>query len=285
MDDRIAEEITRIMIEEAREKSAEQMSSIKNSMYTAYELSWADEPKAEKAIVHEQQQQMQVPVRYEQETDEESTEDEEETDSEGGDDEEHRIMIVGSYGEDGEHYDDGRCERGMDRSGDYRCECKWEVTSTVIVQGVDELRAVEETEWTCFGCAEDGCRCKSCELGADEERYEDEMGCGGGNPWAAKGESARPEYGTWPEGDGNDEGKESCWNETAASPAALRTQQENLGRRRAEAEIDFEEPRRGGPGYRSLDEESMDQGGKTSRTDQESLTRRGDIDAYLKRIQ
>ena len=42
-------------------------------------------------------------------------------------------MIVGSYGEDEEHHDDGRCERGMDISGDYRCECKWEVTSTMIV--------------------------------------------------------------------------------------------------------------------------------------------------------
>ena len=54
-------------------------------------------------------------------------------------------MIIGSYDKDGEHQDDGRCERGMDMSGDYRCECKWEVASTVIVQGVDGLRAVEGT--------------------------------------------------------------------------------------------------------------------------------------------
>ena len=76
------------------------------------------------------------------------------------------------------------------------------------------------------------------------------MGCGGGNSWAAEGESARPEYGTWPEGDDNDEGNGSCRNETAAPHAALRTQQENLETRRDEAEIDFEEPRRGGPGRR-----------------------------------
>ena len=56
--------------------------------------------------------------------DEESTGDDEEVNNEAGD-EEISIMIVGSYGEDGEHQDDGRCERGMDRSGDYRCECKW----------------------------------------------------------------------------------------------------------------------------------------------------------------
>ena len=59
----------------------------------------------------------------------------------------------------------------------------------------------------------------------------------GGNPWAAEDKSATSEDGTWPEGDAprNDEGEDSCRNETAASPAALRTQQENLGRRRAEA--------------------------------------------------
>ena len=45
------------MIKEAREKCAEQMSLMKNFMYTAYEMSWADEPKAEKAIVREVQQQ------------------------------------------------------------------------------------------------------------------------------------------------------------------------------------------------------------------------------------
>jgi hypothetical protein len=165
VDDRVAEEITRIMIEEAGEKSTEQMSSMKNFMYTTYELSWGDQPRAEeavvhdeeiysydvdgkytaykpswvdkpeaeKAIVHEEQQQMQVPAGYEQGTDEESTGDEEEIDSEGGDDEEPCIMIVGSHGEDEENHDDRRCERGMDRSGDYRCECEWEVTSTVIV--------------------------------------------------------------------------------------------------------------------------------------------------------
>ena len=99
------------------------------------------------------------------------------------------------------------------------------------------------------------------------------MGCGGGNPWATEGESAGPEYGTWPEGNGIDEGKKSYRNETVASSAALRTQQENLERRRAEAEIEFEEPRRGGPEYRSLDEESVGQGGETSRTGHESLTR------------
>ena len=62
-------------------------------------------------------------------------------------------------------------------------------------------------------------------------------------------------------------------------------QQDNLGGRRTEAEVDFEEPRRGGPGYRSLDEESVGQERETSRTDQESLARRGKIDVYLKRIQ
>ena len=56
MEDWIAEEITRIMIEEAGEKSAEEMSSMKNFMYTAYDLSWAKQPKVEKAIVHEDQQ-------------------------------------------------------------------------------------------------------------------------------------------------------------------------------------------------------------------------------------
>ena len=38
----------------------------------------------------------------------------------------------------------------------------------------------------------------------------------------------------------------------------MRTQQENLERRRVEAEIEFEEPRRRGPGYRSLEEKSVD---------------------------
>ena len=120
---------------------------------TTYKRSLTDKPKVKKAIVQEEQQQMQVPAGYEQGTDEESIGDDEEADSEEGD-EEISIMVVGSYGEDGEHQDDGRCERGMDRSGDYKCECKWEVTSTAIVQGADGLRAVEETEKICFGCAE-----------------------------------------------------------------------------------------------------------------------------------
>ena len=34
-----------------------------------------------------------------------------------------------------------------------------------------------------------------------------------------------------------------------------------------------------------MDEESVGQGGETSRTDQKSLYKRGDIDAYLKRMQ
>ena len=123
--------------------------------YATYKPSWTDKPEVEKAIVQEEQQQMQVPAGYEQGTDEESVGDNEETDSEEGD-EEISIMIVGSYGEDGAHQDDGRCERGMDRSGEYICECKWEVTSTVIVQGVDGLRAVEGTERTCIGCAAQG---------------------------------------------------------------------------------------------------------------------------------
>ena len=40
VDDRIAEEITRIMIKEAGDRNAEQMSSMTNFMYIAYELSW-----------------------------------------------------------------------------------------------------------------------------------------------------------------------------------------------------------------------------------------------------
>ena len=62
---------------------------------------------------------------------------------------------------------------------------QWEVTSTVIIQGIEGLRAVEETEKICFGCAGDGCRCGPC-----EEEHEDEMGCGGGNPWSAEGEES-----------------------------------------------------------------------------------------------
>ena len=57
VDDRIVEEINRIMMEEAGDKSVEQVSSMKNFMYTAYELSWTDEPEVEKAIVQEEQQQ------------------------------------------------------------------------------------------------------------------------------------------------------------------------------------------------------------------------------------
>ena len=132
VDDRIAEVITKIMMEEAGNKSAEQVSSMKNFMYTTYELSrgdqpkteevvthdgekylydvdgkytayrpsWADTPEVEKASVQEEQQQMQVPAGYEQGTNEESTGDDEEINSEGGNDEEISIMIVGSYGED-----------------------------------------------------------------------------------------------------------------------------------------------------------------------------------------
>ena len=216
---------------------------------------------------------MQVPAEYEQGTDEESAGDDEEIDSEGGSDVEVSILIVGRYGENGEHQDDGRCDRGMDKSDDYRCECKWGWASTVIVQGMGGLRAVEETEKICFGCAEDRCRCKPCELRADEEDYEEEDG------------TARPEFGTYSLRNENEMVDMASRNETAASPAILRVQQENLGRRRTEAEVDFEEPRRGGPGYRSLDEESVGQGRETSRTDQESLVRRGEIVAYLKRIQ
>ena len=147
------------MIEEAGGKSAEQISSMKNFMYTAYELSWGVQPRAEeaivheeqiysydvdgkytayepswvdkqeaeKAIVHEEQQHMQVPAGYDRGTDEGSTRDEEEIDNEGRGDEEPCIMIIGSYGEDEENHEDGRCERGMDRSGDYKCECECEV--------------------------------------------------------------------------------------------------------------------------------------------------------------
>ena len=110
------------MMEETGDKSVEQVSSMKNFMYTAHELSWADKPEAEKGIVQEEQHQMQVPAGYEHGTDEESTGDDEEIDSDGGSDEEISIMTVGSYGEDGEHQDDGRCERGMDRSSEYKCE-------------------------------------------------------------------------------------------------------------------------------------------------------------------
>ena len=88
--------IARIMIE-AGDKSAAQMSPIKNFMCKTYELSWGDQPKidkvvmhddeiysydvdgkyttsepswedkpeVEKAMVHEEQQQMQVPTGYE----------------------------------------------------------------------------------------------------------------------------------------------------------------------------------------------------------------------------
>ena len=200
----------------------------------------------------------------------ESTGDDEEMDSEGESDGEIIIMIVGSYGEDREHQDDGRCERGMERSGDYRCKCKWEVTRTVIVQGVDGLRAVEGTERICFGCAEDRCRRNSCELRIDEKEYEDED------------ETARPEFGTYSLKNENEMVDMASRNETTASPAVLRVQKENLGGRRTDAQVDFEEPRTGGPGYRSLDEESVCQGTETSRTDRESLDKRGEIDAYLK---
>ena len=54
MDDIIAEEITRMMIEEAGDKSAKQMSSMMIFMYTAYELPWGDQPRAEAAVVHDE---------------------------------------------------------------------------------------------------------------------------------------------------------------------------------------------------------------------------------------
>ena len=149
---------------------------------------------------------------------------------------------------------------------------KMGVTSTVIVQGVDGLRAAERTKRICFGCAEDGCRCKPCELRADEEEYEEED------------ETSRPEFGTYSLRNKNKMVDMASRNETAASPTVMRVQQEMSGRR-TEAEVDFEEPRRGGPRYRSLDEESVGQGRETSRTDHESLAKRGEIDAYLKRIQ
>ena len=138
---------------------------------------------------------------------------------------------------------------------------------------MDGLRAIEGTERTCFGCAENGCRCKPCELRADEEEYEEED------------ETTRPEFGTYSLRSENEMVDMASRNETAASSAVLRVQQENLGGRRTESGVDFEEPRRGCPRYRSLDEESVGQGRETSRTDQESLARRGEIDAYLKRIQ
>ena len=75
--------------------------------YTAHRPSWTGGPGIEKAIVQEEQQQMQVPAGFVQGMDEESTGDEEEVDSEE-DSEEISIMIVGSDGEDGEHQDDGR---------------------------------------------------------------------------------------------------------------------------------------------------------------------------------
>ena len=74
---------------------------------------------------------MHVPAGYNQGTDEGSSGDEEEIDSEGGDDEEPCMMTIGSYGEDEGNHEDGRRERGMDRRGDYGCECECEVTSTV----------------------------------------------------------------------------------------------------------------------------------------------------------
>ena len=76
---------------------------------------------------------------------------------------------------------------------------------------------------------------------------------------------------------------------TAASPTVMRIHREvaetEITGRRTEAGVNFEEPGRGGPGYRSLDEESVDQRSETNRTDQESLAKRGEIDAYPKRIQ
>ena len=131
----------------------------------------------------------------------------------------------------------------------------------------------------CFGCAEDRCRCKPCELRAGEEEHEDED------------EAARPRFGTYSLRNENEMVDMASRNETAASPSVLKMHQEvaetEITGKRTEAEVDFEEPRRGGPGYmyKSLDEESVDQRIETSRTDQESLAKRGEIDAYLKRIQ
>ena len=147
----------------------------------------------------------------------------------------------------------------------------------MIVQGVDGLRAVEETERICFGCAEERCKCKSCERREDEEEYEEEE------------EATRPRFGTYSLRSENEMVDIASRNETAASPEVMRIQREvaetEITGRRTEARVNFEEPGRGGPGYRSLDEESVDQRSETSRTDQESLAKRGEIDAYLKRIQ
>ena len=106
---------------------------------------------------------------------------------------------------------------------------------------MDGLRAVERTNRICFGCAEDRCRCKPCELRADEEEYEGED------------ETTRPGFGTYSLRNENEMVDMASRNETAASPAVLRVQKENLGGRRTDVEVDFEEARRAGPGYRSLD--------------------------------
>ena len=67
-------------------------------------------------------QQMQVPAGHNQGTDEGPIGDEEEINGDEGHDEEPCTMAIGSYGEDEGNHEDGRCERGMDRSGDYGCE-------------------------------------------------------------------------------------------------------------------------------------------------------------------
>ena len=51
------------------------------------------------------------------------------------------------------------------------------MTSTVIIQGIEGLRAIEETKKMCFGCAEDECRYGPCRLRKDEEEYEEERAC------------------------------------------------------------------------------------------------------------
>ena len=66
---------------------------------------------------------------------EESSDDEAEMDEGEGDNEEPYVIVIGGYGEEEENRDDRRYERGMDR-----CECEWEVTSTVIVQGMEGVR-------------------------------------------------------------------------------------------------------------------------------------------------
>ena len=51
-------------MEETGNKIVEQVSSMKNFVYTSHELSWATTPEVKNAIVQEEQQRVQVPTGY-----------------------------------------------------------------------------------------------------------------------------------------------------------------------------------------------------------------------------